>query len=65
MQCHIEMTREMVEAWCQTGAREINRSPGPAVQTVEAIKTDLERRLAALHRVADGVYKRWISGLSV
>ena len=65
MQCHIEMTREMVEAWCQTGAREINRSPGPAVQTVEAIKTDLERRLAALHRAADGVYKRWISGLSV
>ena len=65
MQCHIEMTREMIESWCESGAREIRRSKGPAVQTVEAIKADLEQRLAALHRVADGVYKRWISGLSV
>ena len=62
MQCHIEMTREMVEAWCQTGAREISRSRSPAVQSVTEIKADLGRRFAALHRVADGVYRRWIAG---
>ena len=64
MQCHIEMTREMVEVWCETGAREIARSKSPAVQPVEAIKADLERRLAALHRAADGAYERWTTELA-
>jgi len=63
MQCHIEMTSDLVEAWCETGAREISRSISPAVQAVTEIKIDLGRRLQALHRVADGVYARWIEGL--
>jgi GMP synthase-like glutamine amidotransferase len=63
MQCHIEMTTEMIDVWCKTGAGEIARSKSPAVQSVMAIKTDLDRRLQALHRVADGVYARWIDGL--
>jgi len=63
MQCHIEMTREMVDVWCETGAGEISRSTSPAVQPVAAIKADLEQRLFALHRIADGVYDRWVTGL--
>ena len=63
MQCHIEMTHEMIHLWCLTGAREIGRSKSPAVQSVTAIKANLDRRLQALHRVADGVYARWIEGL--
>jgi GMP synthase-like glutamine amidotransferase len=63
MQCHIEMTRDLVDVWCATGAREINRSQSPAVQTVETIKADLEPRLQALHSVADGVYAGWINRL--
>jgi GMP synthase-like glutamine amidotransferase len=63
MQCHIEMTLEMIHLWCLTGAREIGRSKSPAVQSVTAIKANLDRRLQALHRVADGVYARWIEGL--
>ena len=63
MQCHIEMISEMIEVWCRTGADEIGRSKSPAVQSVAAIKTDLETRLEALHAVADGVYARWIKGL--
>ena len=63
MQCHIEMTREMIDAWCETGAGEIGRSKSPAVQPVTAIKAGLEQRLAALNAVADGVYARWIDGL--
>lgn len=62
MQCHIEMTPEMIDLWCTGGAGEIGRSKSPAVQTVEAIKTNLEQRLASLHRVAEGVYQRWIAG---
>jgi GMP synthase-like glutamine amidotransferase len=64
MQCHIEMTAEMIDAWCASGAREISRSSSPAVQSVDAIKCDLEPRLQALHRIADEVYALWIRGLA-
>lgn len=63
MQCHIEMTPEMIDSWCESGAGEISRSKSPAVQPVTAIKTDLNRRLSALNQVADRVYDRWITGL--
>ncbi|HTS55001.1 MAG TPA: type 1 glutamine amidotransferase [Burkholderiales bacterium] len=63
LQCHIEMTEELVRVWCKTGAREIERSSGPGVQSVDQILTDLEPRLAALHRVADRVYGRWSQAL--
>jgi len=64
MQCHIEMTAEMIAAWCVSGAREISRSHSPAVQSVDAIKFELAPRLQALHRIADEVYARWIRGLA-
>jgi len=63
MQCHIEMISEMIEVWCRTGADEIGRSKSPAVQSVAAIKSDLDARLEALHRIADQVYAHWIEGL--
>ena len=64
-QCHIEMTPEMIDSWCQSGAPEISRSQSPAVQSVEEIKQDSERRLETLHAVANGVYDRWTAGLKV
>jgi len=64
MQCHIEMTAEMIAAWCESGAREISRSRSPAVQPVDAIKSGLGLRLQALHRIADEVYALWIRGLA-
>ena len=66
MQCHVEMTPEIIAAWCETGAGEIarNRSRSPAVQTREEQMTDLDARLAALHRVADAAYDRWAAGLA-
>jgi GMP synthase-like glutamine amidotransferase len=64
MQCHVEMTPEMIASWCESGAHDIARSKSPAVQSVEEIRTDLERRLASLHRVADGVYEHWVTGLA-
>ena len=68
LQCHIEMTAELVRSWCETGDREIARRPDAAVQPVERILTDLDARLAALQAVADrGLYAlgRWPQGLSV
>jgi GMP synthase-like glutamine amidotransferase len=62
-QCHIEMTRPMVETWCETGAAELPaQSTGPT-QSRADIFADLDRRLAELSRVADGVYAQWAKGL--
>lgn len=64
MQCHIEMTPEMIASWCESGAREIARSSdSPGVQPAAEIKADLDVRLRSLHAVADGVYARWIENL--
>jgi hypothetical protein len=67
MQCHIEMTAEMIDSWCATGMREIeqNIAASPAVQRPDAMRENLEARLEALHAVADRVYARWIEGLNL
>jgi len=65
MQCHVEMTEEMVGEWLHGGAREIEESrASPGVQKPERIREDLEQRVTALHVVADHIYDRWIEGLS-
>lgn len=63
MQCHIEMTPNLIESWCSSGAGEIAACVSPAVMQVTAIRSDLDQRVAALHLVADKVYSRWIQGL--
>lgn len=63
MQCHVEMTPELVTSWCEHGAAEIAASDSPGVQAPEAIRADLGERTAQLHRLADKIYSRWIQGL--
>jgi GMP synthase-like glutamine amidotransferase len=64
LQCHIEMTEEMVKTWCENGQKEIAEScVSPAVLQVEEIQHDLEARVAQLNSIAHGVYERWIQGL--
>lgn len=63
MQCHVEMTPELIASWCDNGAAEIAASGGPGVQTPVAIQTDLPVRIAQLHALADKIYSRWIQGL--
>ena len=63
MQCHIEMTRSMVETWCRTGATELPPHSSASMQSREDLCADLDRRLTALARVADDVYARWANGL--
>ena len=63
MQCHIEMTPELIESWCAGGAAEIAACVSPAVMEVAAIKAELNPRLDALRRIADKVYARWVQGL--
>jgi GMP synthase-like glutamine amidotransferase len=61
-QCHIEMTREMVETWTRGGAGELPSQSNGATQSRDDIFRDLDARLAALSEVADDVYARWATG---
>ncbi len=63
-QCHIEMTADMVKAWCDVGADEITgAAASPAVQKIPEIQHNLETRVAMLNAMAKPVYERWIKGL--
>lgn len=65
MQCHVEMTEELVKSWLATGAEEIAASrKSPAVQQPDDITRELAPRLDALHQVANRIYDRWAEGLS-
>lgn len=62
-QCHIEMTRDLVETWCRTGAAELAAAASPAQQSRDEILRDVDHRVATLNRIADGIYARWARGL--
>jgi GMP synthase-like glutamine amidotransferase len=64
MQCHVEMTEEMIRQWCKDGAAEIAASDSPAVQQPEAMQAGMGPKVAALNAVADRLYARWIAGLA-
>ena len=65
MQCHVEMTEELVRAWLRSGGDELrNSEKSPAVQRPEQIEADLQKKLEQLHAVADRIYDRWTQGLS-
>jgi len=63
MQCHVEMTTELIRAWCADWASEIRGKASPSVQTPEQMEQDIEARVRALNAVADRLYERWIEGL--
>jgi GMP synthase-like glutamine amidotransferase len=65
MQCHVEMTEELIQVWARGGADEIKAAAAsPAVQKPEEMERDLETRLQRLHEVADRIYDRWSENLS-
>ncbi|MBI3222175.1 MAG: type 1 glutamine amidotransferase [Nitrosomonadales bacterium] len=64
LQCHIEMTAEMIESWCAVGADEVLASrDSPAVQPAGEMQRQMEIKLPRLHEVATALYTRWIAGL--
>lgn len=64
MQCHVEMTEELVRVWLKGGAGEIAESrDSPGVQAPEEIRRALPARVGALSRVAERLYDRWIENL--
>ena len=64
MQCHVEMTEQLIDSWCESGAQEIVGSrAGPAVQSAEQMKSRMQEKMVAMRRVADRLYGRWVEGL--
>jgi len=65
MQCHVEMTEDLIRNWCRGGADEIEAAKAsPGVQSPARIEKNLPERVAALHQAADRVYDRWTEGLN-
>jgi len=64
MQCHVEMTEELVRLWVRGGADEMSAAASsPAVQSPDEIYSDLQARLERLHKIADRIYDKWTAGL--
>ena len=59
MQCHVEMTPELIRAWSD-GWR---GGTDPSVQTAEEMQERLDERVRALNAVAARLYDRWVEGL--
>ncbi|MCC6867789.1 MAG: type 1 glutamine amidotransferase [Burkholderiales bacterium] len=64
-QCHVEMTRDLVETWCRIGADELPARSSAHRQSAADIMSDLDARLDALGAVADGIFARWARNLPV
>ena len=65
LQCHVEMTRDMIQSWCVVGADEIAASArSPAVQLAAVMQTQMANKLPKLHTVAGHLYQHWIAGVT-
>jgi len=65
MQCHVEMTEQMIRDWCAVGADELAASASsPAVQSAVTMQAQMHDKLPELHRVATQLYLHWTHGLA-
>ncbi|HVQ61953.1 MAG TPA: type 1 glutamine amidotransferase [Burkholderiales bacterium] len=64
MQCHVEMTEELIRSWCADWEKELVARAKPSVQTPAQMFEGLDERVRQLNRIADGLYERWIKGLA-
>ena len=64
MQCHIEMTEDMIRSWCEIGAEEISANlHSDGVQSASSIQSQMTQHLPAMRKLAEHLYTRWITGL--
>ena len=66
MQCHIEMTPELIASWCADWNSEVQALSQhmPSVQTPAQMLADVAQKIATLHGVADRIYDEWLKGLA-
>ncbi|MDP1717328.1 MAG: type 1 glutamine amidotransferase [Burkholderiales bacterium] len=67
MQCHVEMTRDLISRWCQDWGKEVAPLAAKlaSVQTPEEMMDGIDRKVGALNAVADRIYDQWVKSLRV
>jgi GMP synthase-like glutamine amidotransferase len=64
MQCHVEMTPEMIATWCQQWQEEAAAyKEEPCVQTPEMMLGEIDDRLPTMRQLSEQLYSVWIKGL--
>ncbi|RIX46791.1 MAG: type 1 glutamine amidotransferase [Rhodocyclales bacterium GT-UBC] len=64
MQCHVEMTPEMIATWCQQWQEEAAAfKTDPSVQTPETMLGEIDDRLPTMRALSEQLYSVWIQGL--
>jgi GMP synthase-like glutamine amidotransferase len=65
LQCHVEMTPDLVRAWCEDWGKEVESLARrtPSVQTPAEMTAGIEERVRTLNAVADRVYDCWSAAL--
>lgn len=64
LQCHVEMTEDMIRAWYVEGAAEVRAAAGsPAVQFSEVALQQMGGSLPKLRAVAVKLYECWVRSL--
>ena len=64
MQCHVEMTSDLIRAWCADWDSEVRRHASDSVQTPEQMEERIDDRIRELHAVANRLYDRWTASLA-
>lgn len=65
MQCHVEMTEDLIRNWLLSGVEEIRKgAASPGVQGPAEVGRRIAQRVEALHKVADRIYDKWAEGLA-
>lgn len=66
MQCHVEMTVDLIRTWCRDWAKEVEALAGrvASVQTPAEMEQGITEKVRALNAVADRIYDRWVAGLA-
>lgn len=62
LQCHVEMTEEMVREWARVGLHELAHTSA-TVQSLETMTSDITHKISQLQQVADRLYRRWLRPL--
>jgi len=64
LQCHVEMTVEMIDSWCGLWGQDLALPPGPGVQRPFDMRAATAGQLPGMRRLADRLYDHWTAGLS-
>jgi GMP synthase-like glutamine amidotransferase len=64
MQCHIEITQEMIAQWCEVWLPTLQSERAiPSIQTYEQINERIQAKVKSLNMQAHYTYSQWAKGL--